>query len=164
MITLTGTFQYDDGTLIDGWVKLNLVSANGQFFTLGAAQERGTQTPIPNRYEILITAGAVASITGFDTNFTSTDTIWGNSEISPPDTIYKYTLFDALDRRIGEIFTTLINNSPFDLFNALPTSIPASAVSQNLLISNPPAGNMMVKNFYVDSTGKLVVEYDDNPV
>jgi hypothetical protein len=164
MITLTGTFQYDDGTPLDGTAKLNIIGSDGQYFILGAAQEQGTQTPIPNRYEIIITNGSISSIVGFDTNFTSTDTIWGNSEISPPDTLYKYWLFDAVDRKISGPVNIQISSGPYDLFSALPSSIPTSAVTQNILVSNPPSGSMAIKNFYVNSSGKVVVEYDDAPV
>ena len=164
MITLTGSFQYDDGTPLDGTAKLNIIDSDGNYFTLGAAQQSGTQTSVPNRYEITITAGAIESIKGFDTSFTSVDTVWGNGEISPPDTLYRYWLFDAVDRKISGPVDIQITSGPYDLFNALPSNIPTSAVTQNILVSNPPSGNMAVKNFYVDSSGKLVVEYDDAPV
>ncbi len=165
MITLTGTFQYDDGIPLDGWARVALIDENGRFFEGGAAQERGTQIPVPHYYDVTITNGSVAKVDGFipDT-FLTVDTIWGNNEISPPGTRYRYKLFDAIDRQLGSDLDLTISSTPFNLFLSQPTAIPAPQLQPTLLTSKPPTGGMTVSNFYVDSSGKLVVEYNDIPV
>ncbi len=165
MITLTGTFEYDDSTPIDGHVILDLVLSNNQYITVGEAQEQGTETPVPHRYKIIITNGSIVSVTGlFPDSFASADTIHGNSEISPPDTMYKYSLFDAVGRQLEDSINVVIGTTPFDLFNAAP-SIPDNAeLSAIGVISNAPSGANKITNIYVSSAGKVVVEYDDVPI
>lgn len=162
MITLTGTFQYDDGTPIDGEVILDLI-ASGQFMLIDTAQEAGTETTISERYVITINAGSISGIKG-NKGFTSTNTILGNHEISPPNTQYRCVLLDAIGQEIQGALDITINTDPYDLSAAVPSSPPTNIITSSLLVSNPPSGNMVIKNFYVNTSGKVVIEYDDTPV
>ena len=96
MITLTGTFLYEDSIPIDGRVRLSLIRGDGQYITVGTAQELGTQIPIPHWYDITLTGGLISGVIGFDPSFTSTDTVHGNDDIAPPDTLYRCRVYDAI--------------------------------------------------------------------
>ena len=164
MITLTGTFLYEDSTPIDGRIRLSLIRSDGQYITVGTAQELGTQIPVPHWYDITLTGGSIDGVVGHDPVFTSADAIHGTNDIAPPDTLYRCRVYDAIDREILPPVDVQITSSPFDLSTAQPVTVPTLKATSSLLVSKPPSGSRVVKNLYVNPSGMIVVEYDTSPV
>ena len=160
MTELTGAFQYEDGSPVTGYAILDLI-AGGQYVIVGTPKKASTGEDVTPRYKVTIINSTITSVTGLDGTAFPNNSIVGNDDISPPDTLYRYRLYDNLGRELSSLLDIEIESATYDLSSSVPTQ-PTVFFFKPGITSLPPTGKHKVSNLYVDN-GKFTVEYDDTP-
>lgn len=162
MTELTGTFQYEDASPVTGYATIDLV-VGGQYVLIGMARETATGNAVPESYRANISNGSIASVVDLNGNTMAGGQIFSSNEISPPDTSYRYTLFDNLSRPLSSSVDLRVEGSSYDLSASIATQATVILFKPGIA-SAPPSSNFRVSNLYVNTDGKLTVEYDTTPV